>query len=79
MTEPAALAGVEAVHDLHIWAMSTTETALTAHLVITAEHDRDDFLGRTAGELGDQFGIGHATLQIERGDASCALEPADVI
>lgn len=73
------LEGVEAVHDLHVWAMSTTETALTAHLVMGAERDRDAFLKEAANELDSRFRIGHTTLQIERGDASCALEPADVI
>ncbi|MGN6097219.1 MAG: cation diffusion facilitator family transporter [Bosea sp. (in: a-proteobacteria)] len=75
----ADLDGVEAVHDLHIWAMSTTETALTAHLVMSAEHDRDAFLKAVAGDLDSRFGIGHTTIQIERGAARCALEPADVI
>ena len=74
-----ALDGVTAVHDLHIWAMSTTETALTAHLVMASDHDRDTFLKRVAGELQRLFRIGHTTLQIERGEGSCALEPADVI
>lgn len=55
------------VHDLHIWGMSTTETALTAHLVL-AETMRDDtLLVRTARELHDQFGIEHTTLQLETG------------
>ena len=73
------LNGVETVHDLHIWAMSTTETALTAHRVMPAAHDRDAFLKDVADELDKRFGIGHATLQIERSAAGCALQPADVI
>ncbi|MEH2069677.1 MAG: cation diffusion facilitator family transporter [Nostoc sp.] len=67
--------GVVQVHDLHIWAMSTTHTALTAHLVIPSGHPGDDFLVQTCQELHDHFGIEHSTLQIEVGDSnrSCAL------
>lgn len=67
--------GVTQVHDLHIWAMSTTETALTAHLVIPSGHPGDDFLIQTCKELHDHFGIEHSTLQIEVGDSNqtCAL------
>ena len=76
----AAQAGVVAVHDLHIWAMSTTETALTAHLVMPAGCPGDDFLHELAHELGHDFGIGHATVQVEQGaDASCALESDRVV
>lgn len=56
--------GVEEVHDLHIWAMSTTETALTAHLVVPEGQD-DDFLYKVREELHDKFEITHTTLQIE--------------
>jgi cobalt-zinc-cadmium efflux system protein len=65
------------VHDLHIWAMSTTETALTAHLVMPAAVSNASFLGGTCKELHALFGIEHATLQIEPEDAPdpCALEP----
>jgi cobalt-zinc-cadmium efflux system protein len=67
--------GVTQVHDLHIWAMSTTETALTAHLVIPDGHPGDDFLVQTCKELHDHFGIEHSTLQIEVDDSNqtCAL------
>lgn len=61
------LPGVEAVHDLHIWGMSTTESALTAHLVKPDPRDDDALLERACRELHDRFGIGHATLQWERG------------
>lgn len=77
----AALPGVESVHDLHIWAMSTTETALTAHL-IRPEGVRDDaFYRELSRELAARFGIDHATVQVERGsDAqACELAPADVV
>jgi cobalt-zinc-cadmium efflux system protein len=76
----AAQPGVCAVHDLHIWPMSTTETALTAHLVIPAGHPGDPFLHGLAAELAAKFKIGHATVQIEtEEDADCALEPASVV
>ncbi|GMM92457.1 cation diffusion facilitator family transporter [Qipengyuania sp. MTN3-11] len=61
-----ALPGVEAVHDLHIWPMSTTETALTVHLVMPAGHPDDDFLHEIAEALRHRHRIGHATVQIER-------------
>lgn len=75
------LPGVCEVHDLHIWGMSTTETALTAHLVVTGGHPGDDFLDRVAGDLDHHFGIGHATLQIELadGNGACRLAPGDVV
>jgi cobalt-zinc-cadmium efflux system protein len=64
------LDGVADVHDLHIWAMSTTETALTVHLVMPEAGVEDEFLARVACELHDRFRIEHATIQIERGDVS---------
>ena len=72
----AALPGVDEVHDLHIWPMSTTEPGLTAHLLIPAGTPGDAFLHDTQAMLHDRFGIGHATIQIETG-AACALAPAD--
>ncbi len=62
----AGLEGVAGVHDLHIWPMSTTETALTAHLVMPDGHPGDGFLGDIAHELEHHHRIGHATIQIER-------------
>jgi cobalt-zinc-cadmium efflux system protein len=59
--------GVVEVHDLHIWAMSTTETALTAHLVIPSGHPGDRFLAELCHSLHDKFGIEHTTLQVETG------------
>ena len=56
--------GVEEVHDLHIWAMSTTETALTAHLIVPEGQD-DRFLYKVREELHDKFEITHTTLQVE--------------
>jgi cobalt-zinc-cadmium efflux system protein len=71
-----ALPGVSDLHDLHVWAMSTTETALTAHLVIPAAGSHDDLLHRTAAELQQRFGIGHATIQIESGEPASACRLA---
>ena len=64
----ASLPGVQAVHDLHIWPMSTTETAMTAHLVIPGGHPGDAFLSNLAHALKQDFGICHATVQIETSD-----------
>jgi cobalt-zinc-cadmium efflux system protein len=69
----AELDGVETVHDLHIWPLSTTETALTAHLV-APQVDSDALIEAARALLHDRFGIEHCTLQIERThleDAAC--------
>ncbi|PHM18839.1 MAG: cation transporter [Curvibacter sp. PD_MW3] len=60
----AARPGVTRVDDLHVWAMSTTQIALTAHLVMPAGHPGDDFLRDTSAALHERFRIDHATLQI---------------
>lgn len=70
------LPGVAEVHDLHVWAMSTTETALTAHLVMPRGHPGDAFLSELGRTLDARFGIHHATVQIEVGDTSQACELA---
>ena len=77
----AGLRGVAAIHDLHIWGMSTTETALTCHLVMPAGHPGDAALSAFARELDERFGIHHATIQIELGDSeeACALTPEHVV
>ncbi|MBV8124630.1 MAG: cation transporter [Paucibacter sp.] len=59
--------GVADVHDLHVWGMSTTESALTAHLVLPDGHPEDAFVETVAERLKARFGIGHSTLQLERG------------
>lgn len=70
----SGLAGVDAVHHVHIWPTSTTEVALTAHLLMPEPGNRDAFLAETARLMRDEFGIGHSTFQIEQGD--CADEAA---
>jgi cobalt-zinc-cadmium efflux system protein len=62
------LPGVTEVHDLHIWAMSTTGTALTAHLVCPGGHPGDELLDRTRHDIAERFGIRHVTLQVELGN-----------
>jgi len=76
----AALPGVEEIHDLHVWAMSTTETALTAHVIRPANDDGDSFLHAACEGLARKFNIGHATLQVETdGDSACRLAPDGVV
>ena len=76
----AGLPGVEEIHDLHIWAMSTTETALTAHVIRPANDDGDSFLHQACEGLAVRFNIGHATLQVETdADSTCRLAPAGVV
>jgi cobalt-zinc-cadmium efflux system protein len=71
----AALPGVASLHDLHIWPMSTTETALTCHLVMPGGHPGDAFILQATKILNDEFEIRHATLQFEVGnDIPCGLE-----
>jgi cobalt-zinc-cadmium efflux system protein len=67
-----SLPGVTDVHDLHIWALSTTETALTVHLVTPGGAPGDAFVDQVAAELEARFSIHHSTLQIERGDIAHA-------
>ncbi|MEW6428896.1 MAG: cation diffusion facilitator family transporter [Thermodesulfobacteriota bacterium] len=71
----SGLPGVEYVHDLHIWAASTTENVLTAHLIMPGGAD-DDFLHHVAEELRHRFAIHHTTIQVERRDIGgiCRLD-----
>jgi cobalt-zinc-cadmium efflux system protein len=77
----AALPGVVEVHDLHIWAMSTTDVALTAHLVRPGAGLDDELLGKVCRDMQETFGIGHVTVQVEQGDPdhACQLAPAEVV
>jgi cobalt-zinc-cadmium efflux system protein len=77
----AARPGVSEVHDLHIWAMSTTETALTAHVVRPLDGSHDQFLHDACAELASKFKIGHVTIQVEtsHGAHACALAPEGVV
>jgi cobalt-zinc-cadmium efflux system protein len=72
--------GVHAIHDLHIWGMSTTETALTTHLVMPEGHPGDAFLIELSETLKERYRIGHATFQIETNpNSTCAFAPAHVV
>jgi cobalt-zinc-cadmium efflux system protein len=71
--------GVVEVHDLHVWPMSTTETALTAHLVMPSGHPGDAAMRSIAHELEERFGIAHPTIQIEIATGSCPLAPAHAV
>ncbi|HAN57331.1 MAG TPA: cation transporter [Betaproteobacteria bacterium] len=73
--------GVSEVHDLHIWAMSTTETALTVHLVMPAGYPSDAFRSAVVDTLHERFKIAHSTIQIEINDSphSCKLAPAEIV
>ncbi|WP_448190292.1 cation diffusion facilitator family transporter [Azospirillum sp. sgz301742] len=75
----AGLPGVVAVHDLHIWGLSTTDAALTAHLVRPGAGTDDELLKRVAHDLKERFSIGHATIQVEHDGDDCHLAPSDVV
>lgn len=75
------LDGVKEVHDLHIWALSTTEVALTVHLVIPEHKNGDEFISRICADLKTKFKIHHPTIQVEVGDKKfvCELQSDDVV
>ena len=76
----SARAGVVSVHDLHIWPMSTTESALTCHLVMPNGHPGDAFLNALCNDLAERFKINHTTVQIEVDPhIACALAPDEVV
>lgn len=77
----ANLPGVRAVHDMHIWGMSTTEVALTSHLVMPVPPADDHFLHQVCKDLQARFRIGHVTIQIEHGtaDLHCEQAPDSVV
>jgi cobalt-zinc-cadmium efflux system protein len=72
---------VTGVHDLHIWGMSTTEAALTAHLVLSIPTQPDELLSRVCQELHDNYGIEHTTIQVESEGSPfpCALACDDKV
>jgi len=72
----SGLPGVNAVHDLHIWALSTTDTALTAHLVMDEFPVDDGFLNGISGVLMERFRINHPTIQLERSDSDVVCHQA---
>jgi cobalt-zinc-cadmium efflux system protein len=74
-----SLPKVAEVHDLHIWGMSTTETALTVHIVVRESKDQDDLLNTIDKELKGKFKIDHPTIQIENGTYSCRLAPDEIV
>jgi cobalt-zinc-cadmium efflux system protein len=74
----SAQSGVSGVHDLHVWGMSTTETALTVHLVMP-DGLPDAGLQHLRHELHEQFGVEHATVQIEQGRVPCDLLSDEVV
>lgn len=75
------LPGVSEIHDLHIWGLSTTETALTVHLVRAEAGSDGELLHRITREVHDRFEIGHATVQLETPEAAklCKLRPDNVV
>jgi cobalt-zinc-cadmium efflux system protein len=76
----SARTGVVGVHDLHIWPMSTTENALTCHLVMPDGHPGDAFLNELCSDLAERFKINHTTVQIEVDPhIACALAPDEVV
>ena len=77
----SGLPGVKEVHDLHIWGMSTTEVALTAHVIRPEVCDDDELLLKVYRELEKTYGIKHPTIQIERGHGPtpCSLAASEVV
>jgi len=72
-----ALPGVTEVHDLHIWGLSTKETALTAHLIIPEGGLSDSLHNKINADLAHEFQIHHITLQIESGSGDFVCEQMD--
>ena len=76
----ATLPGVATLHDLHIWPMSTSETAMTVHLVMPSGHPGDAFLMTACATLREKHRICHATMQVETSlESACALAPDHVV
>ncbi len=77
----AGLPGVAEVHDLHVWALSTTETAVTAHLVHGVPAEGPPLVRAAVAGLQQRFGIGHATIQVETAECAqlCVLRSDSVV
>jgi cobalt-zinc-cadmium efflux system protein len=77
----SGLPGILEVHDLHIWGLSTTETALTAHLICKPGAAGESLLPRISAEVRRLFGIGHVTIQLETEELArqCELRPDHVV
>lgn len=76
----ATLPGVASLHDLHIWAISTTDVAMTVHLVMPGGYPKDEFLVHIGDAMKDKFGIGHFSVQVETNPLTrCAMAPDDVV
>ena len=74
------LENVSQIHDLHVWPMSTTEVALSVHLIIVDDSLNNDFLPKLQQQLHDRFSIEHSTIQVERqGDDPCILNKNECI
>jgi cobalt-zinc-cadmium efflux system protein len=72
-----ALPSVTSVHDLHIWALSTTEPALTAHLVVNDTKASNALIEKVQYELHNKFGIEHTTLQLEQDSSTLECKGCD--
>jgi cobalt-zinc-cadmium efflux system protein len=70
-----SLPNIKEIHDLHVWAMSTTQVALTAHILCSSSNIDDELLHQAAHELREKFGIHHSTIQVENGH--CELQCQD--
>ncbi|MBP2000129.1 cobalt-zinc-cadmium efflux system protein [Paenibacillus shirakamiensis] len=73
------LSSVTNVHDLHIWGMSTTENALTVHLVVQEPMDHEELIRQSTQDLHEKFSIDHATIQIEKNNYDCKLAPDHIV
>ena len=73
------LNGVSDVHDLHVWGMSTTQIAITAHVIVREDVAHDELISTICAAMHGRFGIEHTTIQIERGALECELAPGHVV
>lgn len=73
------LNGVSDVHDLHVWGMSTTQIAMTSHVIVREDVAHDELISTICAAMHGRFGIEHTTIQIERGALECELAPGHVV